>query len=212
MSSHAVAEASWGSGDAHVQSTATRRPRPQADGARGAPHLPLRFSTKPCPSAPWARGLLSAFWERGSPDLPACGPRRGCAAGLYDPSSSTQDSIPLRGAKPRGVDDTRLPQEQPHQAGSRGGGEIKAGVPREEPVTQAMTIKIRRPPACVVSLFPLWCNGGKRRRGVPRHQAKVAISVQRDQDQQSGRTEVTMEHKMAPSLVLLAAEDHLWSG
>ena len=27
-----------------------------------------------------ARGLLSAFWERGSPDLPACGPRRGCSS------------------------------------------------------------------------------------------------------------------------------------
>ena len=35
----------------------------------------------PSPSAPWARGLLSAFWERGSPDLPACGPRRGYASG-----------------------------------------------------------------------------------------------------------------------------------
>ena len=23
------------------------------------------------------RGWLSVFWERGSPDLPACGPRRG---------------------------------------------------------------------------------------------------------------------------------------
>ena len=32
-------------------------------------------------------------------------------------------------------------------------------------------------------------------RGVPRHQAKVSISVQRDQDQQDGRTEVTMEPK-----------------
>ena len=29
---------------------------------------------------PWARGLLSASWERGSPDLPACGPWRGCAS------------------------------------------------------------------------------------------------------------------------------------
>ena len=80
MSSRAVAEAAWGSGDAHVQSTTTRRPRTHADGARGAPHLPLRFSAEPSPSAPWDRGLLSAFWERGSPDLPACGPRRGFAS------------------------------------------------------------------------------------------------------------------------------------
>ena len=68
---------SRGCGDAHVQSIATRRPRPQAVGARGASHLPLRFPAKPSPGAPWARGLLSAFWEWGSPDLPACGLRRG---------------------------------------------------------------------------------------------------------------------------------------
>ena len=48
----------------------------------------------------------------------------------YGPSSSAQDSRPSRGAKPRGVDDPRLPQERPRQAGSRGGGEIKARVPR----------------------------------------------------------------------------------
>ena len=60
-----------GSADAHVQSTAMRRPRPQAVRARGASCLPLCFSAKPSPRAPWARGLLSAFWERGSPDLPA---------------------------------------------------------------------------------------------------------------------------------------------
>ena len=71
---------SCGCGDAHVQSTATRRPRPQAVRARGASHLPFYLSARPCPGAPWARGLLSAFWERGSPDLPACGPRRGYAS------------------------------------------------------------------------------------------------------------------------------------
>ena len=68
-----------GSGDAHVQSTATHRPRPQAFGARSAPRLTFGFASKRSPSAPWARGLLSAFWERGSPDLPACGPRCGYA-------------------------------------------------------------------------------------------------------------------------------------
>ena len=67
----------------------------------------------------------------------------------------------------------------------------------------------RRALAYVVSLFPLWCKGGKHR---PRHRAKVAILVQQDQDQQSDRTEVTMEPKTASSPVLLAAEDHLWSG
>ena len=74
-------------------------------------------------------------------------------------------------------------------------------------MTQAMTIEIRRAPACVVSLFPLRC---KRNKHSPRHRAKVTIPVQRDQDQQSGRTAVTVEPKTASSLVLLAAEDNLW--
>ena len=76
-------------------------------------------------------------------------------------------------------------------------------------MTQAMTIRARRAPACAGSLFPLWCKGGKH---MPRYQAKVTILVQRDQDQPNGRTEVTVEPKMASSPVLLAAEDHLWSG
>ena len=82
-------------------------------------------------------------------------------------------------------------------------------VPREVLVTQATTIETRRASACAVSLFPLWWKVGKHRCGVPRHQAKVAISVQRDQDQRSGRMEVTVEPKVASSLVLLAAEDQL---
>ena len=64
-------------------------------------------------------------------------------------------------------------------------------------------------PACVVSLFPLWCKGGKHMRGVPRQLEKVTISVQRDQDQQSGRMEVTVEPRTASSPVPLAAEDQL---
>ena len=91
------------------------------------------------------------------------------------PSFISSSSRPSRGAKPRRADDKKLPQEQPHQAGSRGGGEIKAGVPREEPMTQAMTIEIRRAPACAVSLFPLRCKGSKHK---PRHRAKVTIPVQ----------------------------------
>ena len=76
-------------------------------------------------------------------------------------------------------------------------------------MTQAMTIETRRAPARAVSSFPLWCKGGKRRRGVPRHEAKVSISVQQDQDQQSGRMEVTVEPKTASSPVHLAVEDQL---
>ena len=100
---------SRGCEDAHVQSTATRRPRPQAVRARDASHLPFRFSTKPSPGAPWARGLLSVLWERGYPDLPACGLRRGSRSGPVRPVFISKRSRPSRGAKPRGADDAELP-------------------------------------------------------------------------------------------------------
>ena len=83
----------------------------------------------------------------------------------------------------------------------------QGGVPHEVPVTQAMTTKgARRVPARGVFSFPLWCKGGKRSRGVPRHQAKVAISVQRDQEDYE--TEVTTEPKAASSPKLCAGEDY----
>ena len=56
---------------------------------------------------------------------------------------------------------------------------------------------VGREPAHTVSLFPLLCQGSKRRRRVPRNQAKVSISVQRDQEQQDDKTKVTMEPKAA---------------
>ena len=75
---------------------------------------------------------------------------------------------------------------------------------------QAMTTKgARRVPARVVSSFSLWCKWGKCSHGVPRHQAKVAISVQQDQDQEDCKTEVTVEPKTTSSPVLSAAEDQL---
>ena len=116
----------WGSRATHVLSTATRRPRPKAVRARGALHLPLCLFAQPSPGTPWARGLLSAFWERGSPDLPACDLRRGSRGGPTQPIFISTSSRTSRGAKPRGVDDKKLPQARPRQAGSRGGGEIKA--------------------------------------------------------------------------------------
>ena len=76
-------------------------------------------------------------------------------------------------------------------------------------MTQAMMTKgARRVPARAVSSFPLWCKGGKRSRGVPRHQAKVAILVQRDQDQEDYETEVTVEPRTASSPELCAGEDY----
>ena len=79
-------------------------------------------------------------------------------------------------------------------------------VPYEVPMTQAMTTEARRAPAWEASLFPLQCKGGKHR---PRHQAKVTISVQQDQDQQNGRMEVIVEPRKASSSEPLAGEDQL---
>ena len=73
-------------------------------------------------------------------------------------------------------------------------------------MTQAMTTKARRVPACAESLFPLWCKGGKRRQ---EYQAKATISVQQDQDQQNGRMEVIVEPKPASSSGSLVGEDQL---
>ena len=96
-----------------VQSTATRRPRPQAVRARDASHLPLRLSTQPSPGAPWARGLLSAFSERGSLDLPARGVAQGAAQ--HGPSSSAQ---------------AQDPREGPSLAGRTKGGFLRSGLVR----------------------------------------------------------------------------------
>ena len=74
-------------------------------------------------------------------------------------------------------------------------------------MTQAMTTGgARRVPARTVSSLPLWCKWGKRNHGVPRHQAKVAISVQQDQDQEDYKMEVIMEPKTASPLELCAGE------
>ena len=74
---------------------------------------------------------------------------------------------------------------------------------------QAVTTKgARRVPARAVSSFPLWCKGGKLSRGVPRHQAKVAISAPQDQDQEDCKMEVIVEPKTASPPELCAGEDY----
>ena len=74
-------------------------------------------------------------------------------------------------------------------------------------MTQAMTTEgARRAPARIVSSFPLWCKGSKRRI---EHQAKASILVQQDQDQQNNRMEVIVEPKPASPPEPLAGEDQL---
>ena len=78
--------------------------------ARGIPHLPFGFASKPSLSAPWARGLLSAFWIWGYPDLPACGPPRGSVDGLVWTSFNINSSRSSRGAKPSEANDAKTPE------------------------------------------------------------------------------------------------------
>ena len=116
---------------------------------------------------------MSAFYEQGSLDLPTSGLRRGSSCGPVRPIFISASSRPSRGANPHGVDDARLPQERPRQADSQGGGEIKARVPREVLVTQAMTIETRRAPGgrrpaqCPCFLFGAkWASTGAKYQGI----------------------------------------------
>ena len=155
---------------------------------------------------------MSAFWERGSPYLPACGPRRGCASRPARPIFINKAFKTLtRGQASRGG---RCKTSS--GAASPGwlsrGGEIKerktSRGSRDVSHDDRDQAGARWAPACAVSSLPLWCKGGKRRRGVPRRQAKVSISVQRDQDQRDGKTEVTMEPKTTSPPEPLADEDY----
>src|SRR4051812_7825656 len=138
---------------------------------------------------------MSAFWERGSPDLPACGLRRGSNGGPARPIFiNTRLKTLARGQASRsGRHDA--------SSGAASSGWLtrrrrdQGGVPREVPMMQAMTIEgARRAPTRAASPFPLWCKGGKHRR---EDQEKAPISVQRDQDQSNGVKEVTMEPRTA---------------
>ena len=106
-------------------------------------------------------GATFGILRMGSPDLPAYGPQRGPTSGPVQPIFTGKPSRPSRGAKPRGEDDTRPPQGRPHQAGSRGGGEIKArGTSRgdhDASHDEQDHTGTRQAPACAVSSFPLWC-------------------------------------------------------
>ena len=152
---------------------------------------------------------MSAFWEWGSPDLPAYGPQRGSTSGPVRPIFTSKHSRPTRVAKPREADDARPPQGRPLQAASRG-AEISRGQTsrgsRDVSHDDQDQAGARRAPARAVSSFPLWCKGSKRRR---EHQAKAPVSVQRDQDQPNGREEVIVNPKPASPPEPLAGEDQL---
>ena len=212
MSRRVVDEASWGSEDAHVQSTTTRRPRPQAVGARGASHLPLRFSAKPSPCAPWARGYCRRSGNRGPQTcLPAaCGVAQ--MGAQCSPASSAQ---------------AQDPREGPSLAGRTTGSFLKSSLIRQAREEAERSRRGTSRGARVAShddrgrqagasprsvLLSSLVQRGQASRGVPRHQEKVAISVQRDQDQEDYETEVIVEPKTASSPELCAGEDYFCQG
>ena len=110
-------------------------------------------------------GVLGA----GAPRLAACGLRHGSSGGPVRPIfiNSRLKTLARGQASQGGRHKTSSGTASPGRLTRR--RRDQGRVPREVLVTQAMTIETRRVPACAVSLFPLWCNGGKHRRGVLRH-------------------------------------------
>ena len=113
--------------------------------------------------------VVSAFWERGSPDLPACGLRRGSSGDPVHPSSSTQAQDPREGPSLAGrttgsflkgslFRKAREEADRSRQGTSRGAHDAS-----HDNQDQAGA---RRAPACAVSLFPLWCKGTSTGKGI----------------------------------------------
>ena len=113
-----------------------RRPRPinrhastEAAGFWG----PRRFVLDPWlrleakPERALGPGATVGVLGTGVPRLACLRPAAWLKGGPAQPIFINMNSRPLRGAKPRGADDKELPQARPRQAGSRGGGEFKAG-------------------------------------------------------------------------------------
>ena len=71
--------------------------------------------------------------------MPACGPRRGSTSGPVRPIFIIKHSRPSRGAKPREADDTRAPQERPHQAASR-----EAEISRRDKPHEALDLELMK--------------------------------------------------------------------
>ena len=101
------------------------------------------------------RGLLSAFWERESPDFPACGLWRGSSVAWHGPSSSTQVQDPREGPSLVGRTMQGLLRGGLTRQAREEAERSRRGVPHEVLMTQAMTIKSRRAPSCAVSSFPI---------------------------------------------------------
>ena len=94
--------------------------------------------------------VLSAFWERGSPDLPACGLQCGASGGPVRPIfiSARLKTLARGQASRGGRNKASLGAASPGRLARR--QRDQGRVPREVLVTQAMTIETR------------WAPGGRR--------------------------------------------------
>ena len=140
----------------------------------------------------------------------ACGVAQGAAQ--HGPSSSARAQDPCEGLSLAGWttgsflrhDLIRLAREEAERS-RRGTSRGARDTSHDDQRRQAGASR-------AVSSFPLWCKGSKRSHGVPRRQAKVAISVQQDQDQEDCKTEVIVEPKTTSPLELYAGEDYFCQG
>ena len=110
--------------------------------------------------------LVSAFSERGYPDLPAYGPGHGP---LRQPNTARrappQDKALARTLGSRGGAASRPARDGPPQAPS-GAAQISMQDPASGVKGDAR--KDRRAPARQAVQFPLWCKGSKDVRGFPK--------------------------------------------
>ena len=97
---------------------------------------------------------MSAFWDRGYPDLPACGPWRGSINGPVWSSFSNNNSGPSRWAKPREADDTKTSLGAASLGWLLRSGDIYAGSTSRGSRDVSHDDQGK---AGAVYQFPLWC-------------------------------------------------------
>ena len=153
---------------------------------------------------------MSAFWEWGYPDLPACGPGH---RPLHQPSTTmhcpTRGKALVRPLGSRGGAASRPAEDGPPQAPS---GAVGISIQGRASRVKDDAGKDRRAPARQTEQFPLWCKGGKDVRGFPKHPPKVSIPVQQDHDHEPHRTDVIAEPTSASSTATLQAKTAFGQG
>ena len=146
---------------------------------RSALDLWLRLEAKP--ERALGPGLLSAFWKWGSPDLPACGPRRGYASRPVRPIFIDKAYKTLaRGQASRGSCD--VSHDDRHQAGAS---------------------------ARSVFVSSLVLRKQAQARSTEASGKGFSYRCNKTKDQQDDRTEVIVEPKTASLPTPLTGGDHL---